>query len=410
MTENPQDEQAIYRSPLLQRQGAVEAAGADAGTADHYGQPVREQRELAAGRALVDLSQRSVVTVSGPDRLSWLTTLSSQQLTNLSPGESAEALLLDISGRIEHDVAVVDDGQTVWLFTEGDHGAALFSWLDSMRFALRVEVQNRSADVAVLGSVGELPSTALQLIGDQQISWDDPWPQLGAGAQSYAMVPEEDHPGAGWDWRLTALPRRQLDDVVDAALEAGWTLAGAGAYEALRLAAWRPRLAQEVDEKAIPHELDLIRTAVHLSKGCYRGQETVARVHNLGHPPRRLVFLQLDGSEHTLPRAGSDVLAPSAETRERARTDPAGNMAGERSVGRVTSVARHHEMGPIALAVVKRRVDPEAPLVVRDDSAADGDGDAPATYYAAAQEPIVRPDAGQAVGRPKGDFLRTPRR
>ncbi len=410
MTENLQDDQTAYRSPLLGRHGAVEAAGADAGTADHYGQPVREQRELAAGRALVDLSQRSVVTVSGPDRLSWLTTLSSQLLTNMAPGESAEALLLDISGRIEHDVAVVDDGETAWLLTEADHGRALFAWLDSMRFALRVEVQDRSADLAVLGSVAELPAAVVRSPDDHQVVWTDPWPEPAAGGQSYAAVPEEDHPGAEWEWRLTVVPREQLEDAVEAALESGWTLAGAGAYEALRLAAWRPRLASEVDEKSIPHELDLIRTAVHLSKGCYRGQETVARVHNLGHPPRRLVFLQLDGSEHTLPRAGSDVLAPAQDVRELARTDPAGALAGERSVGRVTSVARHYEMGPIALAVVKRRVDAGAVLVVRDDSAAGDEERAPAAYYAAAQEPIVRPDAGQAVGRPKGDFVRPPRR
>ena len=78
-------------------------------------------------------------------------------------------------------------------------------------------------------------------------------------------------------------------------------LAGIWAAEALRVAAWRPRLGFETDHRTIVHEVDWLRTAVHLHKGCYRGQETVARVHNLGRPPRRLVFLHLDGSGHVLP-------------------------------------------------------------------------------------------------------------
>ncbi|MGJ9406168.1 YgfZ/GcvT domain-containing protein [Nesterenkonia aurantiaca] len=382
------------KSPLLDRNGAVADGGDDAAVAAHYGDPTREQRALARGAAVVDLSHRSVVTVSGPDRLTWLTTLSSQEVAGLKPGESTELLLLDISGRIEHDAAVVDDGETVWLITENSHGGVLAQWLDSMKFMLRVEITDRTADYAVLGSTAALPAPAA---AEVVVGWEDPWPQLGPGAASYAQVAEADHPGVDWSWRLSVVPRTALEATVAGLEQAGWNLAGTMAAEALRVAAWRPRLAREVDQKTIPHELDLIRTAVHLSKGCYKGQETVARVHNLGHPPRRLVFLHLDGSEHTLPALGADILAadPSATPEE---------LAQERPVGKLTSVARHHEMGPIALALVKRKVDPTLQLVVRD-----GDADS-ATYYAAAQEVIVRPDAGQAVGRPQGDFLRGQRR
>lgn len=403
-------------SPLLAREGAVAAGGVDAAVAAHYGDPTGEQRALDQGRAVVDLSHRAVVTVTGPDRLSWLTTLSSQQVASLPAGQSTELLLLDVSGRIEHDAAVIDDGETAWLITEGGHGAQLASWLESMKFMLRVEIADRTGEVAVLGSTTALPQ---DLPGELPVRWEDPWPRLGPGAASYAAVDEADHPGSDWSWHLTLVERPRLTDAVDALEVQGLRLAGVLAAEALRIASWRPRLATEVDEKAIPHELDLIRTAVHLEKGCYRGQETVARVHNLGHPPRRLVFLHLDGSEHTLPAAGSAVLAPAdvdAATAE--------SLSSERSVGTVTSVARHHEMGPIALALLKRRVDPEARLVVRDTSQAEaeveaegkveaeGAGDAAApvqTFYAAAQELIVRPDAGKTVGRPQGDFLRGPR-
>ena len=110
------------------------------------------------------------------------------------------------------------------------------------------------------------------------------------------------------------------------------TLVGTWALEALRVAAWRPRLGHETDHRTIPHEVDWLRTAVHLTKGCYRGQETVARVHNLGRPPRRLVMLHLDGSGHGLPEQGADVLldGPPGRLRHdggpalRARPDRAG--------------------------------------------------------------------------------------
>ncbi|NDK32900.1 folate-binding protein YgfZ [Nesterenkonia sp. Hz 6-5] len=387
----------------MARPGAVAAVGPDAGTAAHYGNPTKEQRALETGSALVDMSSRAVVTVTGPDRLSWLTTLSSQQLAALPAGESSELLLLDIAGRIEHAPAIVDDGATAWLITEASRGEALAQWLESMKFALRVEISDRTGDYAVLGSTNPLPGGASQA---PAVRWTDPWPRLGDGAESYAAIDEADHPGKDWAWNLTLVERETLEDVVASVESHGWQLAGALAAEALRIAAWRPRLAYDVDAKAIPHELDLIRTAVHLSKGCYKGQETVARVHNLGHPPRRLVFLHLDGSEHTLPSVGSDVLAPKDSSDREA-------LAQERAVGVVTSVARHHEAGPIALALVKRKVDPDAQLVVRDrelpNDPADDSAPEP-TFYAAAQEVIVRPDAGKNVGRPQGDFLRGPRR
>ncbi|GAB3850771.1 folate-binding protein YgfZ [Nesterenkonia populi] len=372
------------------------ASGPDEGVAAHYGSPVPEQRALEAGRAVVDLSHYAVVTVSGPDRLSWLTTLSSQQVAGLKPGESSELLLLDISGRIEQAPAITDDGETAWLITEASHGAALAEWLDSMKFTLRVEIADRTAEYAVLGSAAPLPESV-----ESPAAWTDPWPQLAPGAESYSAVAEEEHPGADWAWHLTVVPRRQVEEAIASLEAAGTSLAGMWAYEALRIAAWRPRLAQDVDAKAIPHELDLIRTAVHLSKGCYKGQETIARVHNLGHPPRRLVFLHLDGSEHTLPAPGAEVLAPK---------DPGDrdSLAKERSVGVVTSAARHHEAGPIALALVKRKVDTEAQLVVRHRPPQEEGSEEPPepAFYAAGQELIVRPDAGQAVGRPQGDFLR----
>ena len=359
-------------SPLLSRPGAVAGGGADTDVASHYGDPFREQRLLAEGQAIVDLSSRGVVTVSGPDRLSWLNTLSSQLLLDLRPGQSSETLLLTVQGRIEYAAHVVDDGSTSWLIVEGAEAAPLAAWLERMKFMLRVEVADATGSWAVVGATRALPE-----LGDGRIVWEDPWPSLGAGGYAYSMVDLGAHPGRDRPWFEYLVPREDLEAVV---ASSGLGLAGSLAAEALRIAAWRPRPGFETDEKTIPHELDLLRTAVHLAKGCYKGQETVARVHNLGHPPRRLTFLHLDGSQHTLPAPGSTVISEG------------------RPVGRVTSVGHHYEMGPIALAVLKRSVDASAELLVQDAD----------ETYAAAQEIIVAPDAGQVVGRATG-FLRAPR-
>ena len=343
----------IVPSPLLGSAGAVPAEGADAGVAWHYGDPLREQRRLAAGEAVVDLSHRGVLRIDGPDRLSWLHSLTSQQLTGLTPGVGAESLVLSPHGHVEHDLHLVDDGTSTWVGVEPGTAPALAGWLDSMRFMLRVEVADVSSDWAVIGRVGSGPD------GDPAgvaAAWQDPWPghpgTAGSGTVAYTAVPDGEHPGRQRPWRELMVPRAALAEVV-----AGRPLAGTWAAEALRVAAWRPRLGLDTDHRTIPHELDWLRTAVHLSKGCYRGQETVARVHNLGRPPRRLVLLHLDGSEHVLPDHRAPVLH------------------GERQVGQLTSPVRHHELGPVALAVVKRSL----PL----------DAELRAGGIAAAQEPIV---------------------
>ena len=334
-------------SPLLGRPGAVGADGPDAGVAAHYGDPLREQRLLREGLAVVDLSHRGVVTVTGPDRLSWLHSLTTQQLVGLAPRRSAESLILSPKGHIEHDLHLVDDGETTWITVEPGTSAAVVGWLDSMRFMLRVEVADVTERYAVLGE----PVRAESVEGEP-LAWCDPWPDIVGDSTAYSAV--ERHPGADRAWRELIVPRESLEATV-----ADRPLAGAWAAEALRVEAWRPRLGFETDHRTIPHEVDWLRTAVHLHKGCYRGQETVARVHNLGRPPRRLVFLHVDGSGHTLPARGAAVSVDG------------------RDIGFVTSVARHFEDGPIALALVKRNVPADATLTV--------DG------LAAAQEVIVTP-------------------
>jgi len=321
-------------------------AGPDAGQPWHFGDPYREQRAYTSGQGAVDLSHRGVVRVDGADRLSWLNSLTTQSLDNLQPYVATETLVLSPHGHVEHALHVVDDGDTTWLTVEPGTAPSLAQWLDSMRFMLRVEVRDVSADWAVLGEPNRTPGHA------GAVAWVDPWPTVAAGSVAYGPV--DGHPGAGWTHREVLVPRAELADRLSAVEPVGlW------AFEALRVEAARPRLGFETDHRTIPHEVDWLRTAVHLDKGCYRGQETVARVHNLGRPPRRLVLLHLDGSDAALPEAGAAV-----------------QLAGK-DVGRVTTPARHHELGPVALAVVKRNVPVAADLEV--------DG------IAAAQQEIVRP-------------------
>jgi tRNA-modifying protein YgfZ len=325
---------ATTTSELLGRRGAVEAEGADAGVAAHYGDPLREQRLLAEGLAVVDLSHRGVITVSGPDRLSWLHSMTTQQLAGLAPRTSVESLVLSPKGHIEHALHVVDDGDTTWITVEPGTADSLRAWLDSMRFMLRVEVAEVSTEWAVLGETSDAES-----LPGEPLAWRDSWPALVGDTAAYGPV--EDHPGEGRRWRELIVPRASLAEAVgDRALAGTW------AAEALRVAAWRPRLGFETDHRTLAHEVDWLRTAVHLHKGCYRGQETIARVHNLGRPPRRLVFLHVDGSSHLLPDRGSEV------------------VLGERAVGHLTSVARHWEDGLIALAIVKRNIPVDVDLVV----------------------------------------------
>ncbi|MFF2956530.1 YgfZ/GcvT domain-containing protein [Kitasatospora sp. NPDC057965] len=305
------------KSPLLALSGAVPAEGTDEGVAAHYGDLFREQRNLSRGTGFVDLSHRGVITVTGADRLSWLHLLVTQHVSALPPQQATEALVLSPNGHVEHALYLVDDGTTLWAHVEPGTQQALVGYLESMKFLYRVEVTDATADYAVV----HLPAGST------------------ASAEGAAAVRELPY------GRDLFLPRARL-----AELTAGYgPAAGVWAYEALRIEGHRPRLGFETDHRTIPHEVDWLSTAVHLQKGCYRGQETVARVHNLGRPPRRLVFLHLDGTEEVLPPHGTPV---------RLASDPEG-----RALGIVTSSARHHELGPIALAVVKRNVPVDAVLL-----------------------------------------------
>jgi hypothetical protein len=382
-------------SPLLDLPGAVQAQGADAGVAAHYGNPMIEQRSLMAGTAVVDLSQRGVLSVAGPDRLTWLNSIASQEVRTLAPGVATEMLLLDPAGHLEYAMRVVDDGVETWLLVEAAELPGLHAWLDRMRFMLRVQVVDHTLTYATIATMASAPvAVGLEPAAPNGVPlvWADPWTGVSPGGYQYAEA--KTHPGASWHYTEMLVLRGSLPALRDRLKsgtlthEAPVVPAGLLALEALRIAAWRPRRAMEVDDKTLPHELDWLRTAVHLSKGCYRGQETVAKVHNLGHPPRRLVMLHLDGSEGVLPVHGDPVQADKLR--------PEG-QAERVVVGQITSSAIHYELGPIALAVIKRTVPATSTLIVQSEGTVQSEGIA----ISASQEVIVPQSAGSVADIPR---------
>lgn len=318
--------------------------GPDAGAVWHYGDPLGEQRSAATDAVVVDRSHRATLTLTGPERQSWLHSISTQDVAHLPDGASTENLSLDGQGRVEdHWIQTELDGVT-HLDTEPWRGEPLLAYLRRMVFWAQVTPE--PADLAVLSAIG--PRLADPAVADV----------LGVAALPAVMAAVA-LPGGGFVRRMPGADGGvpELDLLVPRAEAAGWLdrLASAGvgragiwAYEAHRVAALRPRLGVDTDERTIPHEVGWIGGpgvgAVHLDKGCYRGQETVARVHNLGRPPRMLALLHLDGSTDR-PATGDPVLA------------------GGRPVGRVGTVVDHVDLGPVALALLKRGLPADTALV-----------------------------------------------
>lgn len=346
--------------------GAVPASGIDTGVTWHFGEPLQESRALAEGGAFADLSHLGVVTVTGPDRLPWLHAVTTQGFEALLPGAGVETMALDPWGRIRHAAAAVDDGATCFLITESPTGLAFH--LEGLRFRRRVTVTDATAAWAVLGDSAATGASVFD-----RVSWLDPWPGLSPGD---APASGTSHPGTGWRWRLTLVPRAELDSSFRDAAASGLRPVGTWATEANRIAAWRPRATAEAADPITPNELDWLRTAIDLDKGPFPGREGVLSILDTGRAARRLTYLHLDGSDH-LPARLPAVVALDGFP-----------------VGQVTSVALHHDDGPIALALLKRTVDPKAALTVA------GADDRP---VAAAQTPIVgpsgQPDHGTSDGR-----------
>jgi tRNA-modifying protein YgfZ len=315
----------------------------DAGAVWHYGDPLGEQRAALTDAVVIDRSHRKVLTLTGGDRLSWLHNISSQHIAELPDGATVQNLSLDGQGRVEDHWIQTELGGVSYLDTEPWRGEPLLAYLKRMVFW--ADVAPEAADYGVLSLLGPrladrktLDALGLDALPDPHVAQ----PLRGKGFVR-RMSPDRDGPAIALD---LVVPRDQLTDWRHRLQ--GLRPAGVWTYEAHRVAGLRPRLGVDTDERTIPHEVGWIGTAVHLDKGCYRGQETVARVHNLGRPPRMLVLTHLDGSV-SRPVTGSPVTA-----------------AG-RTVGRLGTVVDHVDLGPVALALIKRGVSADTELVTGGD-------------------------------------------
>ncbi len=275
----------------------------------HFGNPLGEQRLLLLGKAAVLRSDEQVLLLSGPDAQSWLHSITSQNIKNLKPGDSTETLVLSPNGHIEHQIKVLAFEEGLYLIVNAEKVEALVKWLTMMRFRSKVEISK--PELSVWGGFADL--------GLSDLVWVDNFDSEPKGSVRYAAVVES------FPYREYLIPNGQKPELSEAGLLA---------FEALRIAAGRPEIT-DIDERSLPHEYDWLASAVHLSKGCYRGQETVAKVHNLGHPPRRLVVLNLE--------VGDTVANPGEEI-----------FYQDKLVGKVLAGALHHEAGSLALGLVNR--------------------------------------------------------
>jgi len=320
---------------------AVPASGVDEGVAWHYGDPLREQRLLTTGAGVVDRSNRSVLIVPGEDRLSWLHSICSQHVANLGDGDATEALVLSPHGHVEQHWQVTELDGVTWIDTEPGAGSDALEYLQKMRFLKRVDPQDVTSEWAVLSVVGPASATVLAVAGLPAPAAGSAVALPGGGYVRHMAWPGEDAADL-------IVPRSAVRDVMATLLEAGAEPVGIWAFEALRVEGRHPRVGFETDHRTIPHEVGWIGVAVHLDKGCYRGQETVARVQNLGRPPRRLALVHLSGESDTLPATGTAI-----------------ELEG-RIVGFLGTAVHHFELGPIALAVIKRNISDESPMRVAD--------------------------------------------
>ncbi|MBO0680155.1 folate-binding protein YgfZ [Mycolicibacterium sp. S2-37] len=319
--------------------------GPDAGAVWHYGDPFGEQRAAADSAVVIDRSHRATLTLTGPERRSWLHTISSQHVSDQADGTVTENLNLDGQGRVEDHWIQVELGGTTYLDTEPWRGEPLVAFLRRMVFWADVAID--PAELAVLTLLGPAlaDTPVLDALGIDALPAESTAVALPEGGFVRRVTP------AGGVELDLLVPRDQAADRRRRLEAAGVRPAGVWAHEAHRVTALRARLGVDTDERTIPHEVGWIGKAVHLDKGCYRGQETVARVHNLGKPPRMLVRLHLDGSGDR-PATGDPV------------------QAGGRTIGRLGTVVDHVDDGPIALALVKRGLPADTPLITGGEVAA----------------------------------------
>jgi tRNA-modifying protein YgfZ len=294
---------------------------------------VRPYRVIDRECAILDRSERGKLALTGPDAKSFLAGQVTNDVEALTPGNGVYAALLTHKGKMLADLRVLDLGDELWLDTERVALQTLFDTIRRFKVGHDVELHKRTLEQALFSLLG-------------------PRAREMAGADAASLGTDEHDNARG---ELGVLVATDLGvDVICAAEEAGDVRARLEAAGAVRIAetdaevrrveSGRPRYGVDLDESVIPQEAGLNERAVSFTKGCYVGQETVARLHYRGKPNRHLRGLRLSS------------FAPTGTPLR----------LGEREVGRLGSVVESPRFGPIALAIVRREAGPGDVLLLGD--------------------------------------------
>ncbi|MCS6800328.1 MAG: aminomethyltransferase family protein [Chloroflexota bacterium] len=303
-----------------------------------YGDPIAEARAVRERAGLADRSDRGKVRLAGPDRVAFLQALVTNDVSAVAPGRGIYALGLNHKGQIAAEFPILPWGETLLLAVEPEERAFVIGWLRRFKLRRKVEIADVTESIGLLSLVGPAaPAILAAWLGEPLILERDAVAEREWRGAPLLLAGNRDLGEIGYDLYL---PSDKTAEAWEALRAAGNPRPfGRTAWEALRIEAGTPRYGPELNESTLPPEAQLETRAISYTKGCYPGQEIVARIKNRGHVNRFLRGLQFDPGP---------VPAPGAAL-----------WAGDRHVGAVTSAALSPTLGlPIALAYLRREVVP----------------------------------------------------
>jgi folate-binding protein YgfZ len=294
-----------------------------------------QYRQLREECGLLDRSERGKLTVRGAEAAEYLQGQLTNDVEGLAPGEGCYAALLDRKGHLQGDMRVLRTApDEIWIDTEPEALEAVRRHLEMHKIGRQAEIADLTAERAILSLIG--PRSA-EIAGTAALPEQVSEVASVGGAECLAV-------GARDGVDLIAA-RDDVERLREALIAAGAVEVSPEAAEVLRIEAGIPRFGAEMSGETMPAEAGIVETAVDFEKGCYIGQEPVARLHYRGRPNRRLRGLELSA-----PAAPGNAL-----------------RLGEKEVGRVGSACVSPARGPIALAIVRREAEPGAELAVGED-------------------------------------------
>jgi folate-binding protein YgfZ len=291
-----------------------------------------QYRVLHESAGLLERRDRSLYAVTGPDAAEYLQSQITNDVESLEPGGGCYAALLDRKGRMQGDMRVVRTDDGFLIDTELTAGDAIRRHLDTYRIGREVSVEERSGELAILSAIGP---AANRVTVDGPLAPEHAHREVEIGGRRCRAIATD----LGVDLLVAT---GDLETVSEAVLAAGAEPVSEQAAEIVRVESGRPRFGHEMTASTIPQEAGINERAVSFTKGCYIGQETVARLHYKGKPNRRLVGLRTA----TPARVGEPI------------------RLGERELGSIGTAVLSPAKGPIALAIVRREAQAGATVMV----------------------------------------------